>query len=210
MSPRLPSPQLLADYPPPADLSQSTARRAGGSSELGGKSTDDLLSVVRGAVRVPSPSPSILSTDDSNNIRFSRDPDFAPASDGHQYVHSVPSGFKGRMQLVWVRNKGLFLVLIAQFFGALMNVTTRLLEMEGNNGKERHCCCHGTVLTTCSRQRLPSLSRSVRSHGHNRSVCIAVHVVYRDGALSPWNEASPPDPSSSRSIRLLWNLWHVL
>ncbi|KAF2101083.1 hypothetical protein NA57DRAFT_24049, partial [Rhizodiscina lignyota] len=41
-------------------------------------------------------------------------------------------------QAVWVRNKGLALVLIAQVFGTLMNVTTRLLEVEGNNGKGMH------------------------------------------------------------------------
>lgn len=31
----------------------------------------------------------------------------------------------------WQRNQGLFLVSISQLFGALMNVTTRLLELEG-------------------------------------------------------------------------------
>jgi hypothetical protein len=51
------------------------------------------------------------------------------------------------MQLSWIKNKGLFLVLIAQFFGASMNVTTRLLEMEGNDGKERKRRCKGVILT---------------------------------------------------------------
>ena len=32
----------------------------------------------------------------------------------------------------WIRNKGLALVAISQFFGVLMNVTTRLLETEGD------------------------------------------------------------------------------
>ena len=31
----------------------------------------------------------------------------------------------------WIRNQGLFLVSFSQFFGAMMNVTTRLLELEG-------------------------------------------------------------------------------
>jgi hypothetical protein len=136
--PRLPSPQPLTDYPKPTALSHSTVYQAEVPFKIGNKSADDMLNVTRGAIRVPSPSPSILSTDDSNNIRFSRDPDFLPARDGPQYVSSAPDTFKGRMQLSWIRNKGLFLVLIAQFFGALMNVTTRLLEMEGNDGKERH------------------------------------------------------------------------
>jgi hypothetical protein len=34
-------------------------------------------------------------------------------------------------QHFWQRNRGLWLVTISQFFGALMNVTTRLLELEG-------------------------------------------------------------------------------
>ncbi|KAF2431928.1 hypothetical protein EJ08DRAFT_586544 [Tothia fuscella] len=42
------------------------------------------------------------------------------------------------MKAFWVRNKGLGLVLLAQVFGTLMNVTTRILELEGNNGKGMH------------------------------------------------------------------------
>jgi hypothetical protein len=47
-------------------------------------------------------------------------------------------GVKGWLQSFWARNKGLLLVLLSQFFGTLMNVTTRLLEVEGNNGKGMH------------------------------------------------------------------------
>lgn len=36
------------------------------------------------------------------------------------------------------KNKGLAYVLLAQLFGTLMNVTTRVLEMEGNNGNGMH------------------------------------------------------------------------
>ncbi|KYG44728.1 hypothetical protein M433DRAFT_39635, partial [Acidomyces richmondensis BFW] len=42
------------------------------------------------------------------------------------------------LQAFWIRNKGLAFMLIAQIFGTLMNVTTRLLEVEGNNGKGMH------------------------------------------------------------------------
>jgi hypothetical protein len=38
----------------------------------------------------------------------------------------------------WNRNKGPLFVLLSQLFGTLMNVTTRLLELEGNNGKGMH------------------------------------------------------------------------
>jgi hypothetical protein len=45
---------------------------------------------------------------------------------------------RSRLKAFWIRSKGLALVLLAQFFGVLMNVTTRLLEVEGNNGKGMH------------------------------------------------------------------------
>ncbi|KAK4904590.1 hypothetical protein LTR66_017887, partial [Elasticomyces elasticus] len=54
-------------------------------------------------------------------------------------VFAAPSKtWKGTLRASWVRNKGLFLMLIAQVFGTLMNVTTRLLEVEGNLGKGLH------------------------------------------------------------------------
>jgi hypothetical protein len=38
----------------------------------------------------------------------------------------------------WVKNKGVILVLLAQIFNCLMNVTITVLEIEGNNGKGFH------------------------------------------------------------------------
>ncbi len=38
----------------------------------------------------------------------------------------------------WARNKGLVLVIFAQLFGALMSVTTRLLEIDGSHGTGMH------------------------------------------------------------------------
>jgi len=38
----------------------------------------------------------------------------------------------------WARNKGLVLVIFAQLFGALMSVTTRLLETDGSHGTGMH------------------------------------------------------------------------
>lgn len=38
----------------------------------------------------------------------------------------------------WARNKGLVLVIFAQSFGALMSVTTRLLETDGTHGAGMH------------------------------------------------------------------------
>jgi len=43
-----------------------------------------------------------------------------------------PKTWKVVMQEFWQRNYGLFLVALSQMFGALMNVTTRFLELEGD------------------------------------------------------------------------------
>ncbi|CZT21201.1 related to DUF6 domain protein [Ramularia collo-cygni] len=58
--------------------------------------------------------------------------------------HSSPSddesqpGWRYKLRRSWTRNYGLFLMLLAQFFGTCMNVTVRLLEVEGNEGKGMH------------------------------------------------------------------------
>ncbi|KAL8659422.1 MAG: hypothetical protein Q9226_000449 [Calogaya cf. arnoldii] len=52
----------------------------------------------------------------------------------HQSVSPAPPArtWKARCNALWLANKGLVLVLVSQLFGALMNVTTRLLETSGN------------------------------------------------------------------------------
>jgi hypothetical protein len=46
-------------------------------------------------------------------------------------VSTEPKTWKTASKNFLIRNQGLFLVTISQFFGALMNVATRLLELEG-------------------------------------------------------------------------------
>ncbi|KAF2025467.1 hypothetical protein EK21DRAFT_76405 [Setomelanomma holmii] len=99
------------------------------------------LGVNRGAIRAPSPDPSLISMDDSNNIRLGRLPDYLPVQQSRRNASRSPAPprtIRGRLQLFWVVNKGLALVLISQLFGTLMNVTTRMLEIEGNNGNGYH------------------------------------------------------------------------
>lgn len=48
---------------------------------------------------------------------------------------SKPSGWLQRTHQVWLQGKGMLLVLLAQFFGATMNVMARLLERDGPHGK---------------------------------------------------------------------------
>ena len=51
---------------------------------------------------------------------------------------SAPATWKGKVAASWTRNKGLALVTVAQLFGVMMNVTTRLLEMDGHHGPGMH------------------------------------------------------------------------
>ncbi|KAH7084801.1 hypothetical protein BKA63DRAFT_401843 [Paraphoma chrysanthemicola] len=94
----------------------------------------------RGAIRVSSPNPSFVSTDDADHDRLGRFPEHLTQYGRRRASHSPvpPSTALARLQSFWVANKGLALVLISQLFGTLMNVTTRMLEMEGNDGKGYH------------------------------------------------------------------------
>jgi hypothetical protein len=96
-----------------------------------------------GAVRAASPDPSLLSIDDSNNIRLGRNPHYVPLDDLGRHASRSPAPrphtWKGRFALFWTRNKGLAYVLFSQLFGTLMNVTTRKLEIEGNEGTSEVC-----------------------------------------------------------------------
>jgi hypothetical protein len=102
--------------------------------------------IFGGGIRAASPDPSLLSIDDSNNIRLGRNPDYVPvASLGRHASRSPaphPQTWSGRFALFWIRNKGLAYVLFSQLFGTLMNVTTRTLEIEGNEGMSKYS---GTV-----------------------------------------------------------------
>lgn len=70
-----------------------------------------------------------LSLSPSPSGRFSPDPrrSFNPA-EGHEVLRPKPSSF----QRFWTGNKGAALVALSQLFGALMNLSARLLELEGD------------------------------------------------------------------------------
>ena len=51
---------------------------------------------------------------------------------------STPASWKRKIRASWTKNKGLALVMLAQLFGVMMNVTTRLLEMSGSHGPGMH------------------------------------------------------------------------
>lgn len=92
-------------------------------------------------LRLPSPGTfSEFSVDDTDAFRTGRPFLQVPGATNRHASKSPspPRTIKGKLKAFWTRNKGLALVLVAQIFGTLMNVTTRLLEVEGNNGKGMH------------------------------------------------------------------------
>ena len=80
-----------------------------------------------------------LSAEEYEQLRPSRSLTF-PAHEDHSTSQPTesPTGWRARLAAVWIRNKGLAYMLLAQVFGVLMNVTTRILEIEGNKGEGLH------------------------------------------------------------------------
>ena len=78
-------------------------------------------------------SPNTLSdfSDDGVEVADHRSSQSQLESDHLSYPLKDPLGVKGRVQTFWKRNKSLALVGLAQVFGVLMNVATRVLETEG-------------------------------------------------------------------------------
>ncbi|KAI9688488.1 MAG: hypothetical protein M1822_001437 [Bathelium mastoideum] len=106
--------------------------------------TQDHLDISRnGPVRAPSSeSLSNFSVDDPDQARQGRRalPLVAGGGRRHNVSRSPapPKTWRGKWCAFWARNKGLVLMLLAQIFAVLMNATTRLLEIEGNEGKGLH------------------------------------------------------------------------
>lgn len=97
-----------------------------------------LSAPLTGPIRPLSPDAlSILSADEYDQIHNEQQ----PRRQTHDLIsgNGVPQrGWRLKIRQSWNRNYGLFLMLLAQFCGTLMNVTTRLLEVEGNKGKGLH------------------------------------------------------------------------
>ncbi|KAK8158606.1 DUF6 domain protein [Phyllosticta citrichinensis] len=60
------------------------------------------------------------------------------ASPEDSELDSSPSTWREKLQNIWDGNRGPLLVLIAQLFNTVMNTATRILEIEGNDGKGYH------------------------------------------------------------------------
>lgn len=107
-----------------------------------GKSHNGWLSAPLSApIRPHSPDTlSNLSTDEYEQLRPGRSSRRTNGGLRSPSQSPYPSlkGVRGSLQTFWVRNKGLAYMLLGQVFGCLMNVTVRLLEIEGNKGKGLH------------------------------------------------------------------------
>jgi hypothetical protein len=82
-----------------------------------------------------------ISTYSSDNEHERRTGRLLTVSSGHRLPSrspAPPKTLKARAQAFWITNKGLALVILAQLFGVMMNVTTRLLEMDGRHGAGMH------------------------------------------------------------------------
>jgi drug/metabolite transporter (DMT)-like permease len=130
------------DEQEPHALTPTISRDGAGKPKSLAYSNGGFLSApLTGPVRPLSPDTiSNLSVDEYEQLRpgrplrhFSRDDGSSAESAAH-----APSGFRGKLYRFWIRNKGLAFMLLGQVFGTLMNVTTRLLEIEGNKGKGLH------------------------------------------------------------------------
>ena len=66
----------------------------------------------------------------SNDGRSARS--HSQASYRRNFSPPPPNTWRASAERFWQRNRGLWLVALSQLFGALMNVTTRLLELEGD------------------------------------------------------------------------------
>ncbi|KAI6823608.1 hypothetical protein KC340_g5021 [Hortaea werneckii] len=124
----------------PDDSNEYAASQAEAQSKQ--KSGNGFLSApLSGPIRPLSPDTlSNLSTDEYNEIRLGHLPSrhFTGGQSHEAKPEITPRGWYGKVRALWTRNLGLCYMLIAQVFGTLMNVTTRLLEVEGNNGKGLH------------------------------------------------------------------------
>lgn len=159
-------------------------------------SAPPLLQVPRERHRARSPSPDAVSLPSSDDFGEFRRPLYwhdASADDDLRSRAAAEAarskGFKRFLIVSWLRNKGVALVLLSQAFGCLMSVTTRLLEMGGED-EERLDPFQVTRTshtigpdTGCGRHRDSFASRSltqvdpVRPHEYHHHVLFTLYVV---------------------------------
>ena len=113
-------------------------RKDSHKSQSSGHHLDVPLQPAFVQVSDPSSDDSLYTADNDNERRMCRLPNISP--DGRLSSRSpAPSPtWRDKVVRFWTKNKGLALVCLAQLFGVMMNVTTRLLEMNGKHGPGMH------------------------------------------------------------------------
>ena len=98
---------------------------------------------------------SLYSADNDNERRAGRPLTVSAGIRLSSRSPAPPKTWRGKIHTAWESNKGLALVTLAQLFAVMMNVTTRLLEMDGDHGKGMHpfqVCIFAQVLENCRLQ----------------------------------------------------------
>jgi hypothetical protein len=133
------SPFLVLDYimltpqiEPPSPQSSSSSSL---SSPLTSSTTEELLSVpLKPDKNVKITETALLDPETFCRLSFSSISSCGPPRLYSSLQYTEPSRLqrlKTSGRHFWHRNYGLFLVIVSQLFGALMNAATRLLELEG-------------------------------------------------------------------------------
>ncbi|KAL5411562.1 hypothetical protein PMIN04_010194 [Paraphaeosphaeria minitans] len=107
------------------------------SVKPGTKPAEAFSVTFTGGIRAPSPLPSLWLVEDVGRLGRREDVGYNRRRPSRSPVRRAET-LKEKLRVFWVGNLGLILVLVAQLFGTLMNVTTRMLEIEGNDGKGYH------------------------------------------------------------------------
>jgi hypothetical protein len=160
---------------------------------------------------IPPITPRETSTGHFDDGRIGREPLRLPnIGDRHASKSPAPPPtVEGWIRIFWTRNKGLMLVLLAQVFGTLMNVTTRLLEVEGNNGKGLHP--FQVCFSDFSGQIIHNSDKdSLRSDGYYCTTRFWLYVVEKHSTLPFRCARGKTFVGSPRTDWLFWSLWHVL
>lgn len=131
---------------------------------------------------------SILSAEDFSEIRFAQSHTFA--EEHHLPTEHAPEELQktcsGKVRASWMRNKGLVYVLLAQAFGSLMNVTTRILE-RGVSGDGWHPIQVREMLTaefTYNAAYICAVTDTLHTHVYHVCAVHALHVVAQDTGVS--------------------------
>ncbi|KAL8795671.1 MAG: hypothetical protein Q9195_001909 [Heterodermia aff. obscurata] len=133
---------------------------------------------------------------------------------GHSSSPDPARAWNAQPVTFWSRNKGLILVVLAQAFGALMSLTTRLLETEGSHGSSMHpfqilfVRMFITLLFSLVYMYWAKIPHAPLGHKDVRALLVArgiaglvslfgVILIARPASLFPGSLGTPPNPKET-------------